>query len=272
MHVLVIGSKGVVGSAVAKKIKERGDRVTEWDIAISPEHDLRIQGALDAVLAHDAVNFAVFLAFDVGGSKYPVDSAEYISNNVRLMEYTFESLAKYKVPFIHSTSQMSNMDHNPYGVLKRLGEFYTEYLGGINVKIWNVYGPEEVSAKSHVLVDFIDQAKRTKCIRMLTTGTETRQFLHCDDFAQAIVYVLDNFETCLVEYGTIIDISNFQWVSIFDVAQLVAKVCGPGVEVIPGTRETSFQTKTNEPRTNFKSSLWIPKISLEDGIRMLANR
>jgi nucleoside-diphosphate-sugar epimerase len=272
MHVLVIGSNGVVGKAVVNNIRERGDcEVTEWDVAISPSHDLRERGALDTLLSDGRVDFAVFLAFDVGGSKYPVDSAEYISNNLRLMEYTFESLAKYKVPFIHSTSQMSNMDHNPYGVLKRLGEFYTEYLGGINVKIWNVYGPEEVGAKSHVIADFIEQAQKSKCIRMLTTGTETRQFLHCDDFARAIAYILDNFEMCRAEYGPVIDISNFHWVSILEVARLVAKVCGPGVEVIPGTQQTSFQTKINEPRTNFSSSRWSPTISLEDGIRMLSS-
>jgi nucleoside-diphosphate-sugar epimerase/predicted O-methyltransferase YrrM len=270
MHVLVIGSKGVVGTAVVNNLKERGDcLVTEWDVALSHSHDLRERGALDALLSEERVDFAVFLAFDVGGSKYPVDSAEYISNNLRLMEYTFESLAKYKVPFIHSTSQMSNMDHNPYGVLKRLGEFYTEYLGGINVKIWNVYGPEEVGAKSHVIADFIDQAQKSNCIRMLTTGTEKRQFLHCNDFARAISFIISNFEKCKVLYGTVIDVSSFQWVSILDVARLVAKVCGPNVEVIPGTQQTSFQTKINEPRTNFSSSRWFPTISLEDGIRML---
>jgi len=269
MHVLVIGSRGVIGTAVTNFLKNRGHRVTEWDVAISRDQDLRVRGVLDTVLANDSIDMAVFLAFDVGGSKYPVDSANYISNNIRLMEYTFESLEKYKIPFIHSTSQMSNMDHNPYGVLKRLGEFYTEYLGGINVKIWNVYGPEEVGAKSHVISDFIEQAQTTKCIQMLTDGSELRQFLHCDDFARAIGYILDNFHQCKMEYGPIIDISNFEWVSILDIARLVAQVCGPGVSIVPGTAKASFQTKTNHPKTNFSSSGWSPTISLVEGIRML---
>ena len=268
MHVLVIGSRGVIGTAVSNFLKGRGDIVTEWDIALSPAHDLRVQGSLDSIFDQKNIDMAIFLAFDVGGSKYSVNSVEYISNNVRLMEYTFETLKKYKVPFIHSTSQMSNMDHNPYGVLKRLGEFYTEYLGGINVKIWNVYGPEEVGAKSHVITDFIEQAKTRKCIKMLTDGTETRQFIHCDDFARAIGHIIDNFETCKQEYGSTIDISNFEWVSVLDVAHIIARVCGPGVVVIPGTARASFQTKVNEPCKSFNSR---PRISLWDGIRMVAN-
>ena len=271
MHVLVIGSRGVVGTAVSNFLKGRGNQVTEWDITLSPSHDLRVQGALDSIFKNQKIDMAVFLAFDVGGSKYSVHSAEYISNNIRLMEYTFESLKKYKIPFIHSTSQMSNMDHNPYGVLKRLGEFYTEYLGGINVKIWNVYGPEDVGIKSHVITDFIEQAKTQKCIRMLTDGSEMRQFLHCDDFARAIGYVIDNFEICKIEYGPIIDISSFEWVSIIDIARLVAQACGPGVSIVPGSTKASFQTRVNEPRTNFNNSRFRPYISLSDGIRALAS-
>jgi nucleoside-diphosphate-sugar epimerase len=195
MNILVLGSKGVVGEAVTKILKSKGHRVIEWDIKIDSSHDLRIRHSLYFILKENPIDFAIFLAFDVGGSKYKVDSHEYISNNMRLMDYTFESLSAFKVPFIHSTSQMSNMDHDPYGPLKRIGEFYTEYLGGVNVKIWNVYGPEEVNEKSHVINDFIHQAHMNKCIQMMTSGKETRQFLHGEDFAKALIKIIENFES-----------------------------------------------------------------------------
>jgi nucleoside-diphosphate-sugar epimerase len=263
MRVLVLGSAGVVGQGVVKNLRARGDDVIEWDLMLSSNHDLRIRGILNETFA-EGVDFVVFLAFDVGGSKYPVTSAQYISNNMRLLENTFESLAKFKVPFIHSTSQMSNMDHNPYGPLKRIGEFYTEYLGGINVKIWNVYGHEEPGPKSHVLPDFVDQALTTKKIQMLTTGAERRQFLHTADFARVIAHLIDNYENFKTK---IVDVSNFEWVSILDVAHMVADVCGPGVEVVPGIHETSFQTKVNEPKPS--GIPLTPSITLRDGIEKL---
>lgn len=264
MKILVLGSSGVIGSAVTKFLRARGDTVIEWDIALSPDHDLRVHGILEETL-RDGVDFVLFFAFDVGGSKYPVQSAEYVSNNMRILHNTFEALSKFKVPFIHTTSQMSNMDHNPYGPLKRVGEFYTEYLGGVNVKVWNVYGPEEIGAKSHAVTDFIHQAKTMKKIEMLTNGQELRQFLHADDFARAIGVIMNKYDEFS---GRMVDVSSFKWVSILDVARTVAKVCD--AHVIPGRAYSSFQTKTNVPSEDFLKTGWTPSISLEDGIRMIA--
>ena len=41
-----------------------------------------------------------------------------------------------------ASSQMSNMSYS-HGTLKRVGELYTESLGGLVVKFWNVYGIEK---------------------------------------------------------------------------------------------------------------------------------
>jgi nucleoside-diphosphate-sugar epimerase len=212
------------------------------------------------------MDFVAFFAFDVGGSKYPTESAEYISNNMRLLENTFSELKRSGVPFIHTTSQMSNMDHNPYGPLKRIAEFYTHYLGGVNIKVWNVYGPEHVSEKSHAIADFIHQARTTGVIQMCTTGEETRQFLHTADFAEAACHIMENYEQFK---GQMIDISNYEWVSIRTVADLIADVFR--ARVIPGTIESTFQTKVNEPRTDFLRTGWKPKISLNEGIEGLCN-
>lgn len=264
MKVLVIGASGVIGSAASSFFKERGDTVIDWDIEISPSHDLRVQGALDATLKDEAPDVALFLAFDVGGSKYPIESAEYVSNNMRIIQNTLGVLGKYKVPFIHTTSQMSNMDHNPYGPLKRIAEFHTKYLGGVNVKVWNVYGPENVGPKSHAIADFIEQAKTLKRIQMLSDGQEVRQFLHARDFARALSIIVDRY----TEFsGKTVDISSFKWTSIHEVANVVAAVCGPGVDVVPGHVVSGFQTKVNTPGEDFLNTGWTPCISLEDGIK-----
>jgi len=155
------------------------------------------------------------------------------------------------------------MHHNPYGVMKRLGEFYTNYLGGINIKVWNVYGPEEVGPKSHVISDFIAQARENKVIKMLTTGVEKRQFLHGDDFAEAACVLMNSYKKYS---GLIVDVSSFEWVSIREVADMVAELYGPGVIVVPGRAESSFQTCVNEPNWDIRKTGWEPRISLREGL------
>lgn len=259
MQVLVLGSSGVIGRATVQELRKVGHDVTEWDIALSPEHDLRVMSSLFFVLKK--IDFVFFFAFDVGGSKYPTQSAQYISNNMRLLENTFDSLRTAGVPFVHTTSQMSNMDHVPYGPLKRIAEFYTEYLGGVNVKVWNVYGPEELGSKSHVITDFIHQAKTRGEIRMLTTGEEQRQFLHARDFARAMIHVMKHYETFK---GQTVDISNYTWISIREVADMIGDMFH--VPVIPGTLQSTFQTKVNEPSRDFLFTGWTSMVSLHEGI------
>jgi nucleoside-diphosphate-sugar epimerase len=264
MRVLVLGADGVIGSAFARHVEQQGHSVIRWDVTLDPDHDLRVPGSLHIILKE--VDFVAFFAFDVGGSKYSTESAEYISNNMRLLENTFSELKRSGVPFIHTTSQMSNMDHNPYGPLKRIAEFYTQYLGGVNIKVWNVYGPEHVSEKSHAIADFIHQARTTGVIRMCTTGEETRQFLHTVDFAAAACHIMENYDEFK---GQMVDISSYEWVSIRTVAELIADVFR--ARIISGTVESTFQTKVNEPRPDFLRSGWIPKISLKKGIEDLCN-
>lgn len=266
MRVLVLGSNGVVGRAIVQELKTKGHCVTEWDISIDKEHDLRVPSNLYFILQE--VDFVFFLAFDVGGSKYNIQSADYISNNMLIIENTINSIRKSGKPFIHTTSQMSNMDHLPYGPLKRIAEFYTEYSGGINVKIWNVYESEPIGDKSHVIPDFIHQAKTNRVINMLTTGEEKRQFLHASDFARAMSYIMDNFDDVKKTYGSLIDISSYEWVTIRDVAEKVSHSF-PGTKIIPGTVRSTFQIKYNEPSDTFLKSGWKPEISLEEGIKLI---
>jgi nucleoside-diphosphate-sugar epimerase len=252
MRILVLGSSGVVGSALVNHLKKKKYDVVEFDLMKGD--DLRIRGSIDSIL-DTGIDFVYFLAFDVGGSKYPMNSTTYISNNMKLLQYTFESLEKYKIPFIHTTSQMSNMDHNPYGPLKKIAEFYTTLLGGVNVKLWNVYGPEEIGLKSHVITDFIHQAITHGCIKMLTDGSEKRQFLHADDFADSLERIRNSYPS-----GSTIDVSSGKWVTIREIADMICDT------VIPGTEVSTFQTKTNEPSSEFIATQDIP---LEIGIQRM---
>jgi len=151
MKYLVLGSAGQIGAELCKFLKKEGHEILTFDIEDDSIQDLRIKGIVDSLVSQS--DFVMFLAFDVGGSRYLKKyqhTYDFIDNNARLMVNTFDALKSYRKPFIFASSQMSNMSYSPYGIAKALGESYTRALGGITVKFWNVYGPEHDLEKSHV--------------------------------------------------------------------------------------------------------------------------
>jgi nucleoside-diphosphate-sugar epimerase/predicted O-methyltransferase YrrM len=258
MNVLITGSSGVVGTPLVKELSEKGHNIIEV------RHDLRSRGVLDQYFDTTNIDIVIVLACTSVGSKFTFDSS-YISDNLRILEYTFETINKYKIPFIYASSQMANMTHNPYAVLKRVGEFYSEYSGGISVKLWNIYGPQKVSSKSQVVSDFIHQAINNREIQMLTDGQEVRQMLHSEDLARALCHIAENYEHCKVSFGNSIDISSFEWISVREIADIVSELVGPNVKVIPG-KKTTPNINYNEPRKDFLTTGWKPSVCIREGI------
>ena len=89
---------------------------------------------------------------------------------------------------------MSNMSYSPYGTLKRVGELYTESLGGLIVKFWNVYGIEKDHDKAHVITDFIRKGFEEGDFEMMTDGEEVRQFLYAEDCCEGLEAVMKNYD------------------------------------------------------------------------------
>jgi nucleoside-diphosphate-sugar epimerase len=269
MKILILGSHGCVGTAVSRYFEKKGHDVIPWDIKMGTDYDLRKDGVLDTILP--GVDFVIFLAFDVGGSKYNINSVQYIEANMALMKNTFHSLEKSKKPFIHSSSMMSNMNNNPYSVLKRLGELYTDILGGVNVKLWNVYGSEPITEKSHVIPDFIHQAIHDGKIQMRTNGSEDRLFLYCDDFAAGLYAVFENYDK--MKGSGEIDISCKSWVTIKEVATIIKditkEILQKDISISEGSYVDTFHCKKNQPSDSYLNTVWSPQVSLREGIRAM---
>lgn len=254
MRVLVLGSRGVIGRALVRRLISSGYVVKERDILISREHDLSSASTLSK-LANiiDDSDFVFFLAYDVGGSKYISNpTLQFMNNNSRIMLNTFPLLARKR--FIFASSTMSNMNI-AYGALKMVGEHYTKILGGVSARFWNVYGPQEPGLKAHAITDFIDSFVKTGTIKLLTDGSEQRQLLHSADCASCLEAMMLNYE----HMPPIVDVSSFQWTTIWDVAKLV------GEKVIEGKSQGDSHSFMNEPN-DFILKFWKPRITLKDGI------
>jgi nucleoside-diphosphate-sugar epimerase len=274
MRILVLGSAGQIGAALVQHLRSINHEVIEFDIFTDEGEDLRIESILDDLLP--AIDFVFFLAFDVGGSHYLQKyqhTYDFVNNNVKLMAYTFDSLKKFNTKFLFASSQMSNMLYSPYGVLKKMGETYTEILGGLVVKFWNVYGYEADLNKSHVITDFIRMAKIDGSINMRTDGLEERQFLYADDCCECLSILMNRYDE--IDRSKNLHITNFEWTRIIDIASIIFEMTQKDkgeCKVIPAEASDTVQLdKRNEP-DDYILGFWRPKTSLEEGIKILYNK
>ena len=251
---LVLGSEGFVGKSFCTYLASTGEDVIRYDIRRDASEDAR-----GGRLPLDVVDNVYFLAWEVGGAKYLYrDDVQFLQLdwNLQLLQNVMPQLRAAKVPFLFVSSQLAEEYDTVYGVTKRMGEVWTHLLEGVRVRLWNVYGAYEASTeRSHVIADFVHQALDHGKIQMMTTGEEMRQFVYIDDVCHGFKRALDSGLT------RVCDVSSFEWVSIRQVADVIASITG--ADVIPGERVG------RTPNTPMQGKIpgWLPEVSLEEGLR-----
>jgi len=270
MRITVLGSSGQIGAYLSEYLSRKGHIVREFDIVNGIHQDMtHIPNTYlrNAIMESD---FVFFLAFDVGGSRYLKKyqhTFDFVNNNTRLMANAFGLLEQYDKPFIFASSQMSNMSYSPYGTLKRVGELYTESLGGLIVKFWNVYGIEKDHKKAHVITDFIRKGFEDGDFEMLTDGEEVRQFLYAEDCCEGLETVMKNYDEFYANDP--LHITNFDYTTIREVAIIIEnefKLIGKPINIIPGEASDSVQLDKRNEADPFIRKYWSPKTDLVTGI------
>ena len=270
MIITVLGSSGQIGAYLSEYLSKKGHIVREFDIVNGEHQDMT---HIPNVYLRNAImesDFVFFLAFDVGGSRYLKKyqhTFDFVNNNTRLMANAFGLLEKYDKPFVFASSQMSNMSYSPYGTLKRVGELYTESLGGLIVKFWNVYGIEKDHKKAHVITDFIRKGFEDGDFEMLTDGEEVRQFLYAEDCCEGLVAVMKNYDEFYANDP--LHITNFDYTTIREVAIIIEnefRLIGKPVNIIPGKASDTVQLDKRNEADPFIRKYWSPKTDLVTGI------
>ena len=270
MIITVLGSSGQIGAYLSEYLSKKGHIVREFDIVNGSHQDMtHIPNTYlrNSIMESD---FVFFLAFDVGGSRYLKKyqhTFDFVNNNTRLMANAFGLLQEYDKPFVFASSQMSNMSYSPYGTLKRVGELYTESLGGLIVKFWNVYGIEKDHDKAHVITDFIRKGFEEGDFEMMTDGEEVRQFLYAEDCCEGLEAVMKNYDEFYANDP--LHITNFDYTSIREVAIIIEnefKLIGKPINILPGEASDSVQLDKRNEADRFIEKYWSPKTDLETGI------
>ena len=255
---LILGGEGFIGKSLKRYLQEKGCEVESLDIKTESNHDLRHM-KIDGLSTYSG---CFFLAWNVGGSKYLGNLETWhsqYSDNIALMHNVFPQLGKSEIPFLFVSSQLAGSDNSPYSITKLLAEKYAQTFSNATVaRQWNVYGSlEKVDIKSHVISDLVIQAVKDREIRLLTDGSEIRKFIHMDDVCHSYFTLINS------HLGEIFDVSAGEYVSILELAKLIAKKTGAGV--IPGT------VKGHNPNVKESAELpgWKPTVDLESGIERL---
>jgi nucleoside-diphosphate-sugar epimerase len=275
MKITILGSSGQIGAYLTEYLRGKGHEIFEYDITNTKDQDLtKIPNlALEHLIKES--DFVFFLAFDVGGSRYLKKyqhTFKFIDNNARMMVSVFGLLEKYKKRFVFASSQMSNMSHSPYGVMKRVGEMYTKTLNGLLVKFWNVYGIETDMEKAHVITDFIRKGFEEGDFEMLTDGTEERQFLYAEDCCEALETVMERYTDFKPEDP--LHITSFHSNSIREVADIIQgqfnKIDRP-IKITAGLAKDTVQLDKRNVANNYIFGWWLPKTTIDVGIAKVFN-
>ena len=275
MKITILGSSGQIGAYLTEYLSNKGHYVFEYDIASVPTQDLtQIPNlALEHLIKES--DFVFFLAFDVGGSRYLKKyqhTFQFIDKNSRMMASVFGLLEKYNKRFVFASSQMSNMSHSPYGVMKRVGELYTKTLNGLLVKFWNVYGIEKDMEKAHVITDFIRKGFEEGDFEMLTDGTEERQFLYAEDCCEALEMVMERYTDFKPEDP--LHITSFRATCISEISHIIMgqfNLIGKPIKISPGLAKDSVQLDKRNEADTYITGWWLPKTNLQDGIAKVFN-
>jgi GDP-L-fucose synthase len=138
----------------------------------------------------------------------------------------------------------------------------------ISVLPTNLYGPHDnfSETESHVLPAMIRKfhdAKRAgrQEVQLWGTGRPRREFLHADDFADAIVFLMESYSD-----EAPINIGCGEDVSIADLAETVRDVVGFKGRAVFDPKMPDGTPRKLLDVSRLRTLGWSPKIPLRDGI------
>jgi GDP-L-fucose synthase len=292
--VYVAGHKGLVGSALLRHLQKNGYR--NILVRTRQELDLRQSDAVRNFFSQAKPEAVVVAAAKVGGIKansdYPV---EFLLENLQiqnnLIAASFEFGVK-KLLFLGSSCVYPKLapqpireeslltgplepTNEPYAIAKiagiKLCQAYAQQYGMnfICAMPTNIYGPGDNFdlEKSHVLAALIRKVHEAKLrnqreVTIWGTGTPRREFLHADDLADALGFLLKNYDS-----SEIINVGCGEDLTIRELVEIVARAIGFEIDLVFDTTKPDGTPRKLLNTTRLQALGWKPQISLSDGIR-----
>jgi len=292
--VWVAGHRGMVGSAVVRRLEERGD-VAEIITASRSEVDLVRQAETEEFVAEHKPDLVVVAAAVVGGilanDTYPV---EFLYDNLMVQNNIIKASADIgvsKLVLLGSSCIYPKMAAQPIqegslltGPLEETNQWYAvakiaglklcaayrrEYRKDfISLMPTNLYGPGDNYSleKSHVIPALLRKAHMAResgarSMEIWGTGRARREFLHVDDLARAIVFLAENYSD--IEH---INVGAGDDIAIAELARLICEVVGFAGELTFDTSKPDGTPRKLLDSSRLSSLGWSHTIPLRQGL------
>jgi GDP-L-fucose synthase len=291
--IYVAGHHGLVGSAVVRALRTRGYK--NLLLVAHRELDLTDQRAVSAFFQRERPAAVIMAAARVGGiNANNTRPAEFIRDNLLIQDNVIDSAYRagtQKFVFLGSSCIYPKLSPQPIkeeylltGALEPTNEWYAiakiaglkmcqayrrQYgFNAISLMPTNLYGPGDNFdlQNSHVLPALIRRfheatLRGDPTMSIWGTGTPRREFLHVDDLADAVIYLMLGYES-----EQIINVGWGEDVTIRELAEMIAKTSGfQGRLVFDSTKPDGTPQKLLD--TSRLTDLgWKPKITLQTGI------
>jgi GDP-L-fucose synthase len=292
--IYVAGHRGMVGSAIVRQLKARGEK--NIVVRTSNELDLRDRSAVNTFFENTKPDLVYLAAAKVGGiyanDTYP---AEFLFDNLAIVSNVIDAAHKHKVEkllFLGSSciyprlapQPISEGDlltgsleptNEPYALAKiaglKLCDAYRKQYGCnyISAMPTNLYGPGDNyhPENSHVLPAFIrrfyeavkNDVDQVEC---WGSGSAKREFLHVDDLSTALIFLMDNYNSeGWVNVGTGVDLS------IKELAETIAEIAGYKGEIVWDSSKPDGAPRKLLNVDKMSGLGWSSKITLTDGLK-----
>ena len=289
--IFVAGHRGLVGSAVVRRLEGKGELL----LRTRQELDLRDQKAVEAFFDKERPEYVYLVAAKVGGIQANRSRpAEFIYENLMIeanvIHAAWRSGVK-KLLFTGSSCIYPRMAPQPireehlltgpleptnewYAVAKiagiKLCQAYRRQYGfdAICAQPTNLYGPGDNFdlESSHVLPALIRKFHEAKVARapevtVWGTGTPRREFLHVDDLADALVFMMENYSG-----EEIVNVGTGEDLTIRELCEMVREAVGyEGALVFDESMPDGTPRKLLDV-SRLRGMGWRPKIRLREGI------
>ena len=297
--IFVAGHKGLVGSAIVRKLKEQG--YNNIITATRQQCDLTDSTQVKLFFMQNDIDYVFDAAAKVGGIKAnDTYSAEFIYENTmiqtNLIHYAYKNFVK-KFCFLGSVCIYPKYAPTPvkeesllcgeleptnegYAVAKIHGiemlKMYNKQYGfkGVSIMPCNLYGigdnfhPEN----SHVIPglirrfheakgDVVEDRPPTPTVECWGDGTPMREFMYSDDIADACLFAMDHYEN-----AELINVGSGEDVSIKELAETIASVTGYKGEIVWDTSKPNGTPKRPLDYSKISGLGWKPKYKLREGL------
>ncbi len=294
--IYVAGHRGMVGSAILRKLKEKGFK--HFVLKTSGELDLRNQVEVNEFFRRERPDYVFLAAAKVGGIlANDTYRAEFIYDNIMIETNVIHAAYLFgvkKLLFLgssciypkhapqpmkeeHLLTGILETTNEPYAIAKIAGikmcEAYRAQYGVnfISVMPTNLYGPNDNYdlETSHVLPALVRKFHEAKMnnlpeVVMWGTGSPMREFLHVDDLADACYFLMQHYDK-----AQFLNVGTGKDISIKDLALLIKKIVGYRGEIKHDLTKPDGTPRKLLDVSALKKAGWEATISLEDGLKMV---